>query len=91
MDASDINTLLEEWSKAKQQIIKLEGKIAKYKKATMRIMRKNGDNIVSGFNLVVTKRDITRSTICKDNVPPNIWEQYSKSTTYPVYYLRKNK
>lgn len=90
---SSVNTtiLLERWSKAKADIAELEKKIEKYKRIANSIMDKQHNNSISSANHTVSRKNMSRSTIGKRDVPINIWDQYSRSCSYSAYYLSKNK
>ena len=91
LKAIDITTLLERWSKAKIEIEELEKKVEKYKRLANRIMDREGNYELSSLYYTLKKRKISRKTIYKQDVPNDIWEKYAHSTSYPAYYLTKNK
>ena len=87
----DIDNLLEKWHDAKEQISALEKKCEKYKKYSDLIMtHKNTDNL-SNDNYTLTKRDMNRTILSKDDVPKDVWNKYSKSISYPMFIIKKKK
>jgi hypothetical protein len=81
---------LEKWHSAKQQIDELEDKIKKYKSdITKEMNSKNIDSIKHG-PYTVTRRRIARNSLSKENVPKQIWEQYSVKCNYDSFYLKKS-
>ena len=94
MEDIDINDLLDNWYKAKQEISILENKCDKYKKVCEKLMDKLEKNSLTSTYYSLKKIDITKSTISKNNVPVDIWDTYSKKTKYSSFYLTpvtKNK
>tara|TARA_B110000008_G_C16626647_1_gene426753 strand:+ start:179 stop:460 length:282 start_codon:yes stop_codon:yes gene_type:complete len=87
--SDDISDLLDHWMNTKKQISELELSLTKYKKLATKIMSKNDTDIINSDDYVLKKRTLTKKTLCKDDVPKEIWEKYSKTSTYPAYYLSK--
>ena len=87
MEQKDIETLLEKWYDMKQEISELETKCDKYKRCMERIMDNKGVDIISSSNHKLKRKQITRATLSKKNVPKDLWDKYSRESTYPVYYL----
>jgi hypothetical protein len=92
MSNTDIYSLLQKWSEAKNEIINLEKKIEKYKRIATSIMDQQGNNTVSSDDYTLRRKEMSRTTISKKNVPQDIWNKYSKLSKYKAYYLsEKNK
>ena len=83
-----IENLLERWSNAKSEIADLEIKIEKYKKLATKFLKQNNTNELISTTFKLTKKELSRKTMCKADVPDQIWEKYSHSCTYPVYYIK---
>lgn len=88
---TDIAILLEHWTDAKAEISELEKKIEKYKRLANRIMDQKGAETVSSTQYTLARKNISRSTISKRDVPEQVWEKYSKKCSYPAYYISVNK
>jgi hypothetical protein len=88
---SDITELLEMWQCTKQEISKLEERCEKFKHLASKYMNKTDSDILESSELMLRRKNITRSTLNKKNVPKTLWDQYSKPTSYQVFYLTKNK
>lgn len=84
---TDIETLLERWEKVKFDIANMQEKLAKYKKLASKVMSKRDTEILCTPMHTLKRKQITRRTISKRDVPDHIWEQYSKTCTYPAFYL----
>tara|TARA_B100000989_G_C19217776_1_gene334549 strand:- start:142 stop:417 length:276 start_codon:yes stop_codon:yes gene_type:complete len=91
MDCDELDTLLKKWNDAKYEISILEKKIDKYKRATEKLMNKSNINSLEGNFMIVNRRNITRSSITKRDVPVKIWNEYSRTMSYPAYYINKKK
>ena len=89
-DQKDIDNLLENWYISKQELVSLEKKIEKYKKYAHMIMTDN-DIVLSNSKYTLTKRDMSRTILSKDDVPRDIWCKYSKNISYPMFIVRKKK
>jgi len=90
-DVSDICALLQKWSETKSEIIELEKKIDKYKRLANRIMDKNEGNTINSLEYKLIRKEISRSTISKKDVPKETWNKYAQTSTYIAYYLSKKK
>ena len=54
-------------------------------------MNDTNKNILSSANYTLKKVDMSRSTISKNDVPSNIWNEYSKKSSFSSYYLNPKK
>lgn len=86
---SDINTLLQRWNDTKEKIKEYEMKCEKYKKIAEKLMEKSGATHLTGDVYKVERRDISKSSIAKKNVPSDIWEKYATTASYSAFYLKK--
>ena len=91
IDKNDIEELLDNWYKAKLEIALLEKKCDKYKKYSEKIMNDTNKNVLTSANYTLKKVDMSRSTISKNDVPSNIWNEYSKKSSFSSYYLNPKK
>jgi hypothetical protein len=87
----DIDTLLEKWHDTKEQISILEKKLEKYKKYAERIMDNEDKDEINNSNYSLTRRNMSRTTLSKDDIPKDIWNKYARNINYPMYILRKKK
>ncbi len=83
----DINELLSNWYDAKLQIANLEKKCDKYKKYSEKILDELGKNNYDSKNFSIKRTNMSRSTISKKDVPSDIWNEYSNTSTYTAYYI----
>ena len=90
-DEKDIDMLLENWYTAKQELSVLEKKIEKYKKYAEMVMDGEDENCLSNSRYILSRREMNRTILAKDDVPKDIWNKYSKNITYSMITIRKNK
>lgn len=91
MDKNDIEELLDKWYKTKQEIAFLEKKCEKYKRYSEKILNNLNVNNLVTHDFTLKRVDITKSTLSKKDVPPELWNKYSNEVSYPVYYLKPKK
>ncbi|GEM_PF-4747596 len=84
---ADIWALLERWSQAKTEMREIEKRIEKYKRLAKRVMDSQDINNLSSDCYTLKRKNISRTTISKRDVPDHIWEKYARKCSYPVYYL----
>lgn len=86
----DTEDLLDNWYKTKQEISILEKKCEKYKKVAEKLMSQTQKNTLKSTSYSLKKIDISKHTISKNDVPDEIWNKYSKRTSYSSFYLNIN-
>jgi hypothetical protein len=87
----DIEELLKNWSDAKKQIAMLEKKIDKYKIYAENIFKDNGQDELKVGKYSLKKKLIEKKTLSKDNVPPEVYKKYARTSCYPVFYISTGK
>lgn len=87
----DILSLLQRWTETKVEIANLEKKIEKFKRLSNRIMDQQQTSTVSSGNYTLRRKQMSRYTISKKDVPVEIWKKYSRPCTYNAYYLSEKK
>ena len=91
VNATDIATLLERWSEAKAELAELEKKVEKYKRLANRVMDQQGGNELSSTYYTLKRKNMSRTTISKRDVPKQVWDRYARTCSYPAYYLSEKK
>lgn len=86
----DIEDTLRKWDQAKKKNEILEEKLKKYKSIIAKEMNTRDVDKLSAGGYTVTRRRNTRSYLSKDNVPADIWKEYSTRTSYDVFFLLKS-
>lgn len=80
---------LQKWDQARKKMEILEEKIKKYKNIVSKEMNKREVDKLSAGGYTVTRRRNTRTYLTKDNVPSNIWKEYSTRCSYDAFFLSK--
>jgi hypothetical protein len=91
IDKNDIEELLESWNNAKMEMAKLEKLCDKYKSYCDKIMNKLDKNTLSSSKYTLKRKEMTRSTISKKDLPKDIWNKYCNESSFSVFYLKENK
>jgi hypothetical protein len=86
----DIANILKKWDETRKKIDYLEEKLKKYKSEIAKQMNKQEVDKLSSGGFTVTRRRTTRTTLSKDNVPADIWKEYSTRCSYDTFFLIKN-
>jgi hypothetical protein len=86
-DDINIDELLQKWYETKAEIALLEKKCEKYKRCSEKIMDNMNKSLLSTSKFILKKVDMTRNTISKNDVPIEIWNKYSKETSFSSFYL----
>ena len=86
---SEIDELIERWNTAREQSRDLAKKEKKYRRLMEKIMDITGAQIIKGKELQVTRTTQNRRTISGADLPPDIFQQYSKVKTVDMYYIRE--
>jgi|MDTG01.4.fsa_nt_gb hypothetical protein len=87
--SEDIETLLDEWWNAKEEISLLKTKIEKYKKLATKIMKKRDVNSLASSSLQLRRKTQKTSRMLKGNVPTPVWDQYAVRTSHKAFYLTR--
>ena len=85
----ELEKLLSEWSKIKQQLSQLETREKKIKQLVEDIMQDDKTNKLDSENYTVTKRIQKRSQVSQKDVPSDIWSKYAKTSEFSVLYLKR--
>ena len=89
-EKNDINEFLQRYNHVKEQINSLEKKLENYKRYATKIMEENNINTISNDEFTLTKRQLKKRTIGKDDLPFDLYMQYSKVCSYDAFYLTKH-
>lgn len=86
-----ISVLLEKWDEAKKEIARLEKQCERYKLLADKILDSKDTNTLTDKYFILRRREVTRGTVSKKDLPADIWNRYSRETTYTTYYLTPRK
>jgi hypothetical protein len=84
---SDLDNILCKWDESKKKLEILEERIKKYKLAVTKEMNKKDTDKISTGRYTVTRRRNTRTYVTKDNLPAEIWKEYSTRCSYDALFL----
>lgn len=89
------NEVIAKFIEAKQKIAEWEKRHEKYKTMIEEHMRDRDlatiDHTIDETSYQIKKLIMNRETLCKKDVPADIWERYSKSTRYTMIRVDKKK
>lgn len=88
---TDVDQLLEEWSKIKSKISSLEAKQDQCKKIAEKMMRQENTDVLQSDGYILIHRQNTRTSLSKKDAPEDVWTRYAKQTTYSTYNLTSKK
>jgi len=88
--SADVAELLHRWQEVSQEIAKLEEKRERYKSLATRLMDRSKIDTLHTPGLTLSRRNITRASVSKRDLPKSVWDQYSRSVSYQAFYLRRN-
>jgi hypothetical protein len=86
---SDISLLLDRWYEIKENIALFETKLEKCKIVAENYMDEHNIDTISTNNITLTRRDLTRLSVSKKDLPEDIWDRYAKETSYKAFYINK--
>lgn len=87
----DMSVVLDKWYEIKKEIAELEKRLEKYKKIADKYFDYNDIDSISDEYFVLKKKEITKHTVSKKDLPRDIWNKYAKESTYTAYYLVAKK
>jgi hypothetical protein len=86
------NELFNDWIDTKEKILYYQHKLEKLKRIINSQMDKNDCDSINNSKYEIYRKEMTRQTITRNNVPRHIWDQYStKTEPYFQFYTRKLK
>lgn len=90
-DNQNVDKHLEKWLILKQEISELEHKLDRHKDKIKSFMKSNGLVTLSNSSntIIVDSRSVNSSRISRDSIPRDLWNQYSKQSSYDVFNIRK--
>lgn len=87
----DDDEILQKWYEAKEKVAQLEKRIDKYKKIIDHKMNKQNTNKLTYKNYSVNRRNSVRTSVCKADLPTDIWSKYCSRTSFSVFTVSKMK
>ena len=90
-DKEEINLLLDRWFQLKDEISNMETKLEKCKIIVENFMNKNNTNAITNGKVTVSRKDITRTSVSKKDLPEEVFIKYAKDISYTAFHISKNK
>ena len=87
----DIDELLTNWHRTKQEIAALEKKCDRYKKLAGKLMDAKEEERLVGNSHVLTRRNVVRESVSKKDIPETVWKTYCKKVRFDAFYFQKNR
>lgn len=84
-----ISETLKNWYETKQQINKLQKEQDRYKEIINNYMAHKDTNIIKTKYFSVNKRNNTRESVSKKDIPPDLWRRVCNRSTYHSLILKR--
>lgn len=85
----DVETFLNKWYELKETIANLEKTMDTYKAMAEKLMSRKRTNVLVNTHFVLNKKEMSRLSVSKKDLPEPIWNQYAKRNTFNAYYIKK--
>jgi hypothetical protein len=86
---SSISETLEKWYDIKKEIVTLEKKQEKYKEVVNSYLTRKQQSSVETETFSVSRRNNTRETVSKKDIPLDLWKRVCNRSTYQSLILKK--
>merc|ERR550537_1514821 len=91
LDLPELAKTLQEWQDAKKQISLIEKVQEGCKTKVEAAMAKHGVTCIKAKLLMVEKRMQSRTGVSAKDLPKDIFDKYSKTSTFPVFSIKPAK
>jgi hypothetical protein len=93
--SNSITEYLTKFIETKHKIAELEKRHEKYRKIVEEHMNsndlKNLSHSIDDTSYTIKKSLSSRQTVCKKDVPPEVWERYCKTSSFSIISVTKDK
>jgi hypothetical protein len=89
MDKSEIEEVFKKYYEIYEEIKKLEKRQQKYKELIYDILQTENTNKLNTLNYSIEKKTIKSERINKTDISFELWEKYSKKSTYNTLVIKK--
>lgn len=86
----EIDEIIMKWYDVKIESKKLNEKEKKYKDIIQRIMDLTNNNVIKGKDLSVIRKFQKRKFISRENLPSDIFNEYSIEKSISMMYIKEN-
>jgi len=87
----EIDSIIKKWNETKNEAKRLRENEEKYKLVLGKIMDNYNTDIIKGSSLKVSRYQLSRKFLLKENIPKDIYDKYSTSRNITCFRLSKNK
>lgn len=88
---TDIDHIINKWNETKKEIKRLDEINEKYRMVIDKIMDTYETDKIKGTNLKISRYDIKRRFLTKENVPREIYDKYAIQKTITCFRISGNK
>lgn len=88
LEPADIDDLITNFYETKMEMRELQRKEDRYKRLIHRLLSVTNTNQIKSRALQITKRVQKKRIICKQDVPEEIWRQYSREIEVPMLCIK---
>ena len=89
MEQIKLKEFVESWNDAKEKASHFDKLAEKNKLKVIEYMTEHNLDTIKTENFIVTKRQMTRDSVNKSDLPEDIWKKYHKSSTYNTYSIKE--
>lgn len=89
MNDAQVKEAIEEWYKSKERVSFYEKQVDKIKQKVIEYMNEKGVDSLVTTNYTVSKKNMSRDTLAKKDVPEDIWKKYAKNISYDAFYIKE--
>jgi hypothetical protein len=87
----DLDKIAEKYYKYKLELAEIEKKVQKYRGKIERILNDSGSDDIQTKIFSISRVGCSKRTVSQKDLPKEIWDKYSKSSKYYMYYVKEKK
>ena len=84
-----LNDAIEQYLEAKEMHAKMEKKLQKYRDNLDAYLRREGKTSLRTDRYILESKEVTTHRISKANVPAEVWQKWSRESTYCMLKVSK--
>ena len=90
LNENELNDIIKEWKKVKEERLKLEKREEKCKNLLFRVMDENKEDEIKTHKYSVIRKKSKRLQLLKSNVPKEIYDEYASYSQYITIHLKES-
>eukprot|EP00440_Ansanella_granifera_P061180 gb/GFBE01066322.1/.p1 GENE.gb/GFBE01066322.1/~~gb/GFBE01066322.1/.p1 ORF type:complete len:122 (+),score=54.57 gb/GFBE01066322.1/:1-366(+) len=91
LDLAAVEKVLQKWNAAKKREQEASKEVESCKTEVEKVMMKTGMDVIKTSSFEVTKRQQSRESVSKADLPKEIFEKYAKTSSFVVLSLKEVK